>query len=52
MITPENIDQVINQIAEILGFDGFEFKYNYDERKLIITESPANPPFIPELYNQ
>ncbi len=38
MITPENIDQIIKQIADVMGITDFDFEYNFDEKKLIITE--------------
>lgn len=50
MTTPENISEVLDQIAQLLEFEGFEYEYNFYERKLIIKENPVTNPFIPELY--
>ena len=36
---PENINQIIKQITDIMDIEDFEFEYNYDENKLTIIET-------------
>lgn len=37
-ITPENIDEIVNQIAVLLGYEDFEYSFLWESKTLTITE--------------